>query len=266
MYLNHDKRLAFLAHPRTASRAMRNALQQRGFVQVGGHHDGPENGYPIPDGYLPFCVIRNHWDACVSWWFNARMDKNERYPSLYWLASHFSKNRYYFRAGDMWWFTRIPGVRILKYEHLQVQLDTLLQEFYIPEVDLVSTGPSWSRMHYEGEDQVRRHYSLYFDSHTRHFVEWCFLKEINHFHYAFEEVPSWEGKGRAPVLPPPVMRPPDIFIPKRDEAAIVDALLEKPYDQLHVGAMHGPANVMLDAYIKREEEEEEDSPTDVREL
>ena len=39
MYVLRDKRLAFLAHPRTASQATAEALRGLGFEPVGAHHE-----------------------------------------------------------------------------------------------------------------------------------------------------------------------------------------------------------------------------------
>jgi len=66
-------RLAFIAHPRTGSRACAETLLDQGAVMVEGHH-----GYSAAlcedikeDGGIVACVGRNMFDVMVSWWHNA---------------------------------------------------------------------------------------------------------------------------------------------------------------------------------------------------
>lgn len=212
MYVHRKAKLCFLASPRTASRAVRNALTQPaiGFTQVGAHHDGPDQGHDM-QGLTPFCVVRNHWDTTVSWWYNARMHRKEPKPSMEWIAGHYSKNRGYFWPGRMFLFRTVPGIILLRYENLQTELNTILQARDLPEVVLPKFGVSEDRLapvpvtepgvyavvanptipdHVETEKRTR-HYSTYYDSHTRALVNWCFLPEINKLGYRFEENPKW---------------------------------------------------------------------------
>jgi hypothetical protein len=135
-----------------------------------------------------------------------------------WIANHFSKNRYYFRAGRMFWFREIPGIISMRYENLETELNTILSLCGLPTVTLPEVGVSEERqievpvvqgsdmgMEDPRKDGVgmellaekrRRHYSTYYDADTRHFVEWCFLHEINELGYQFEEVPPWKPRER----------------------------------------------------------------------
>jgi len=178
MYVHDETKLCFLAHPRTASRAVRDALYTLGFRDAGSHHDGPEQGYDLSP-YTVFCTVRNHWDALVSWWYNVRMFRKEKKPSLGWLAIHLSKNRYYFRAGTLWWFLDlVPGIVPLRYESLEADLNALLKIHGLPAVNIPVVGVSEERGH--------RHYREYYDEHTREFVRWCFLREIDRLGYDFD--------------------------------------------------------------------------------
>lgn len=78
MYWHPSSDTVYLAHPRTASIATKTALmEQAGFRCVGSHHFGVEKNMgmaahrgPEPErvGELwRFCVVRNHFDAVVSW-------------------------------------------------------------------------------------------------------------------------------------------------------------------------------------------------------
>jgi hypothetical protein len=62
VYLLHEHRIAFHANPRTASRAIGEALVRIGAEKVVGHHwEGP-----VPPDFKRFCVIRPHWEVLAS--------------------------------------------------------------------------------------------------------------------------------------------------------------------------------------------------------
>lgn len=72
MYVYKNK-LAFIAHPRVASRSVSSALTGFGAAQVGTHH-GVDNqliGDILPDGIVA-CVTRNMFDVLVSWFHRSR--------------------------------------------------------------------------------------------------------------------------------------------------------------------------------------------------
>lgn len=177
MYVHEGAGLCFLAHPRTASRAVRDALAGIGFEAKGAHHDGPDQGYDLSPYQVVFGV-RNHWDALVSWWFNARMFKKEKIPSLGWLAIHLSQNQYYFRPGTLWWFLdQIPDATYFHFENMQVELNVILMAHGLPAVEIPKVGMS--------EERAGRHYREFYDSNTRHFVGWLFKPEIMRLGYSF---------------------------------------------------------------------------------
>lgn len=80
MYHLKDSKLLFLAHPRTASHSIREALKEAGARMVGGHHwplqelvasnyngiaqKGP---WPPPSDFFVLCTVRNPFDALCSW-------------------------------------------------------------------------------------------------------------------------------------------------------------------------------------------------------
>lgn len=187
MYVHREAKLCFLASPRTASRAVRNAIcdPKIGFVQQGAHHDGPEQGYEI-NGYHTFCAVRNHWDAAVSWWFNTRLNRRMEKPELEWFAKHFCQNDAYFRSGTMFWFRNFHTVQTIRYESLEPELNVILLEHGLPEVELPEFGIS--------EEREGRHYSTFYGSITRQFVDWVFRPEIRELGYKFHEAPKWSGR------------------------------------------------------------------------
>lgn len=236
MYVHEEAKLCFLANPRAASRAIGHEIAQQkiGFKQVGEHHDGPEQGYDISE-YTTFCVVRNHWDTVVSWWYNIRMHKQEFVPSLEWMAGHFSKNRGYFWPGRLHQFTKFENVLCLRYENLDEEINTLFRKFGVPEVELVWFGESEERRDENGE---RRHYSTYYDSHTRAFVNWCFLPEITRLGYGFEEDPPWHSEARGRIVQ---------MAKKTKSSPLVELLAERRKPLVFLD--HGPVELALDAFI-----------------
>lgn len=66
-YVNRDRGLIFLAHPRTASTSIQRFLVKHGgFEIVGNDHHGRRNGLPG----VAVAVIRDPYDVLVSWLFN----------------------------------------------------------------------------------------------------------------------------------------------------------------------------------------------------
>lgn len=68
MYILREHSLAFLAHPRAASTAVATALTRIGGVRIGTHHGGFGEALLRPQDWRTVVVVRNHWDAVVSWY------------------------------------------------------------------------------------------------------------------------------------------------------------------------------------------------------
>jgi len=172
-----NDKLTFLAMERTASRATRDAFIDAGARQIAPHHEGPRQGHEVVG--VPFTVVRNHWDLIVSHWYNAAMHIRRDPPiTLNWLVYHFMSNRYLFPAGGCYRFLEVPGIRTLRHDNLQDELDELFLEFDMEPVKLQLVGDSAER--------AGRHYSHYYDSQSAGFVAWAFRKEIEQLHFRFE--------------------------------------------------------------------------------
>lgn len=235
MYVHEETGLCFLAAARTASRAVAEALKdQLGFVMYGEHHDGPEQGYDMK-GFTPFSTVRNHWDTVISFWYNVRMHQKQAIPSLGWLASYFSKNRGYFWPGRMFKFREVEGITLLRYEHLERDLNHILGVQDLGPVELPKVGVS--------EEREGRHYSRFYDHDTRHFVQWCFLPEITALGYQFIEDPLW-----LPEEPGTL----SFMFAGDPDTKMVSPGLKVP---------HGPAEMGLDAVIVVPPDEEEGTPS-----
>lgn len=74
MYIHGGAKLAFLANPRTASRAVKEALKLLGFELRGSHHSGFARSHMDPSRYKTFTTVRHHADALVSWACHLNVD------------------------------------------------------------------------------------------------------------------------------------------------------------------------------------------------
>ena len=55
-----------------------------GFCPFGTHHSGMDPippGWTIVPGFTTFAVVRNHWDAAVSWVFGLHMGLSSLFPA-----------------------------------------------------------------------------------------------------------------------------------------------------------------------------------------
>lgn len=69
MYVHKEKRLVFLANPRTASRATAKALLERGFTMMGTHHSGygEIGGRSRECPFRTFATVRDPDEIEASW-------------------------------------------------------------------------------------------------------------------------------------------------------------------------------------------------------
>lgn len=158
----------FLAEPHTGSRAVRDALLAlKGSVETNGdHHLGLygcyKRGYLSEieaDEFTIFAVIRNPYDLLVTrWWYHARgtFIFKDWVSDIAWETEQ-EDNTLFWRTKDVVdWFIR--------YEHLEVGLNTVLDGVNAPSVDIPVVGrtvgkPDWRDMWFPALDRVARfHY------------------------------------------------------------------------------------------------------------
>ena len=154
MLINTDKRICFLANPKTASAAMGHTLLSLDFQTMGGQHctppqsswrhwpviqkqrENPEKPYENP--WTIFAVIRNHFDVMVSWWFHNTTNAVSAYfgtPFEQFLYKWVHEGRW-FKDGKMYWERNPYCNMILRYETLQRDLDVLLVANDLPATKL----------------------------------------------------------------------------------------------------------------------------------
>lgn len=177
MYVHDEKRLCFLASPRTGSRSWRDALMKVGFRRVGAHHTGPRDGFDT-SGYETFCVVRNHWDAVLSWWFYRYGPKYEPTPSLDWMARHLSVNSH--TPTPRLWYHAEYCDHVIRFETMDEEYkDLMSMAFDFDEYPpLLHVGRSL--------DRHNRRYQDFYRHECNQFVEWVWRDEIKYFGYRFE--------------------------------------------------------------------------------
>lgn len=189
MYVHEAKRLVYLAHPKTASRAVRDALKQHGFVRSiylpnsRPHKCGTERGpnhhkglreHPGPE-WTVFAAVRNHFDAWVSWYAYTGRDGERFDPGF--VERIMERNSTYFPEPDKMWalHTRFAD-RVLRYETQAADLSNLLGEQVVLPLEGVS------------EKRERRPYQEFYTPEMRAYVLDRFGDEIAAYGY------KWEGE------------------------------------------------------------------------
>ena len=127
MYLHYEKKLGFIAHPRTASTATAHVLMQMGFEILHGHH---EIVTCLDDDWELFCTVRNPYDVLVSWFYNQRREK----PFTLWLPEFL--DGCHLLQGERMFFGQSACKHILHFENLQEEFEHVMNEFDLPLVEI----------------------------------------------------------------------------------------------------------------------------------
>jgi len=151
VYIHQEKRLAFLAHPRTASSATGYHLLQLGFEIVKGHHH--IDSKRLLDMYMVFGAVRDPFDVLVSWYFN---QKREQSCFKEWLPV-------FLNSCSLMQGTLFPGLKhcshLMRYECLQSDFNEVMDVAELPRITLthrnVSKGKSGDYMRYYREPEIR---------------------------------------------------------------------------------------------------------------
>ena len=199
MAIRHGQFL-FLATPRTASNSLFYMLREAGGTMIGDHHDIPDN---ISAGLMTVAVVRNHFDWFVTSWIKAtwRTDNAalQKMPFANWLRAVHQPGSV-LRRFTFPGYVRIagPGGRlfgplqrkcdvILRYEHLEAELEQLLPEHSI-------ALPRWNTTPH------KRDYRKYYDAGTRSLVEEHYTPEMQRFGYRFDNGRPWRPRDDGDAL------------------------------------------------------------------
>lgn len=185
MWVLPEKKLCFLANPKTASLSTAYTLEVLGFQHYGSQHCTPEqSGWDrrneIDSSWTTFCTIRNHFDVMVSWYFhNTRRPNSSKYFGL--SFEHFlyqwADNPKWFKNGLMYW-ERNPWCNvILRYECLQDDFAHLLMQHDLPLTKL--------QVHNVSKNRKRRPYHEFYTSHSIAFMKDKFGVEMRLLSYEF---------------------------------------------------------------------------------
>lgn len=137
MYVHEEKKIAFIAHPRTASSATSHVLKQMGFEIIHSHHGLMDMEYL--NGWDVFCTVRNPFDVIVSWFYNQPREK----PFSLWLPEFLDGCQYL--QGIRMFFGQPYCDHILHYENLQDEFEDLMDEFGFPIVEIPQRNVSETR-------------------------------------------------------------------------------------------------------------------------
>jgi len=176
MYFHKAAKVVYLAHPRTASTSTAEALLAIGFEQLGEHHSTIDLRFNDRQ-WRVFTVVRNHFDAAVSWALRRTKGKRPITPQVLEWALTPPVNRWL--PGDtMWHLHSDVADEILYYEDVDEELNQFLARADLPPVTLDRKNESTGR---DG-----KHYSEFFDNASRWYVENRFAQEMRRFEYEYE--------------------------------------------------------------------------------
>ena len=176
MYVHDEKKFCFLASPRTGSRAWRDALLQVGFRAIGAHHNGPREGFKV-SGYTTFTLVRNHYDAILSWWYYTHGPQYDTAPSLEWLATEFTNNSYV-KPGIFWQNVKHCAM-VFRFENMARDYELFMEGALGIEdpPPLLVVGKSPKRR--------KNDFTNFFNAETRQFITWVWGDEMKRMGYDY---------------------------------------------------------------------------------
>ncbi len=162
MWILPEKKICFLANPKTASLATAQTLEMLGFKSFGDQHcipaaSGWRRWQEIDDTWIVFSTVRNHFDLMVSWFFhNTKTPAASKYFG--WPFERFlyewAHNPKWFRNNQVYWERTPLCNRILRYETLQTDFCDLLTGCGLQDLTLQVANVSKNR-------RARAHHGFY---------------------------------------------------------------------------------------------------------
>lgn len=179
MYIIPEWKFAFLAAPRTGSKAIARALlDHRGAELIGSHHTLPDDHPEIEiDSSWTVCsTIRNHWDAMISWWFKIERTAKAMTPLAKFLPRFCANNPNFVQDGQLWNKTLSYSNAVLRYEWLQADFDLALVRAGMAPLDMTKIVDS---------TRMATPYQVCYKQATKLWVGKQFAKEIAKCGYKF---------------------------------------------------------------------------------
>jgi len=178
MYI-FKRKLAFIAHPKTASSSTRNALRELGVKKFGTHHEVKEKWCtPVLEaGGKVACTVRNPYDLMVSWYFHymKRRGDETRESFKEWMPVQLSNPNHYIREG-LFFGTKWCNV-VMRFETLQQDFDALLSSVGMTPTTLEPFNVSHNR--------ESRPYQEMYDDQLKSLVKYHFGAELAEHGYTF---------------------------------------------------------------------------------
>lgn len=169
MYANYSRRMVFLAHPRTASRATRDLLiEQFGFHREAQHHQHLERHPGC--GWTVFTTIRNHYDAWASWYYKS--GNGARMSAALVAKMIEEKSRYWPDPDRLWSLHSGVADVILRYETLEADLSEVLGD----PVELPRVG---------GQNRNGREYREIITPSAHAYIGTRYAEEIHEYGYGW---------------------------------------------------------------------------------
>lgn len=184
MWIIPERKVIYLAQPRTGSRALSQWIQ-RTFPkseQVASMPVFPEpvwgehHGLDIPllkqlkaEGWRSFTMVRNHWDYIVSWYYldgTGHMKWEDYIP-------HFMDKSPWIRGRECFWCLPHYADKVFKYERYEQAVRAMFPQDYT-QVARVQPSP-----------RDRPHYRDYYTPITKKLVEAQYGEEIEKYGYSF---------------------------------------------------------------------------------
>ncbi len=128
MYELPEKKIAFIAHPRTASSSTGHALLEMGFTQRKSHHSF-DRKWDL-EGWQIYCTVRNPLDVMASWYHNSPHDESFKE----WLPKFIDGCHYL--QGERMFFGRPYCTHVLYFENLQEDFNHFVWGMGLPQKDI----------------------------------------------------------------------------------------------------------------------------------
>lgn len=195
MYAHKKAKIAYLAHPRTASTSTCAGLRrQKGFTSTTTHHmtpveaenklDAPFRGVDFSDSWIVMSTIRNHYDLLRSEFVNTNYHERDEPRITPEVCDRLIDTSIYWRRNlPAPWsqlFYHVPFCTdLLRYERLEDDINEILNKRGLGSVELPSINVT---------TQTDKTYKDLFTKEGRRWVKYNYGVEMNRYGYAWVEV------------------------------------------------------------------------------
>ncbi len=148
MYTLHfgNRRAHFLAMPRTASKACRDAMQRLGAIIHVSHHDISTFRTAVQKGDLIMSSVRNPFDWFVSFWYlNDCPETFDRYVPRLCRKSEWIRRNPDHTHYELFWKYAPLSTAILRYERIEQDFTDAMVNNGFPTPSLEQVGPKKPR-------------------------------------------------------------------------------------------------------------------------